>query len=99
MAKTLEARFANNYVAAGGKNVGAIPWALIIEALLSLFGDCPAKRAKRWVRMFPDAAAKAVDDKLKGDAMLASTASRTATSKAAVKTFLSMSEAEIESLR
>ena len=52
-----EERYAKNYTALGGKNVAAIPWATLIEALLKLLpAICNTSRGvKRYAKRNPDA--------------------------------------------
>ena len=100
MARSMEESVQKNYAAAGGRNAEALPWAAIIQLLMSLFGGgCPAKRAKRWARLFPEATKKMLDDKLKADGYFSNGKDRAAAVEAAYKTFLSSGDADIDSLR
>lgn len=96
MATTIE-KLQKNYASAGGRNASAIPWAVLIELLLSLFGDgCTPKRAKRFARMFPGPTKKLLDDQLKEDGMFVSAKDRKAAVEAAYRTFINMPDEEIE---
>lgn len=94
-----EQRFKSSYESNGGKSVGALPIAAIVEALLSLFQNCPAKRTKRWARRNPEAAKEAINDKLLVEATFTSTKDRKAAVEAAYKEFLATSDSELESMR
>ena len=90
---------ANHYAAAGGTNVGAIPWALIIQLIVSLLGGCTtAKGAKRWARRHPEACKDMIADKLKEERTFASSGDRAACVEAAYKTLLAMPDEEINTL-
>lgn len=99
MAATVETRFANAYVKAGGRNVGTFPWADIMKMLMELFGGCvlPAVM-KRWARRNEDAFKDMVETKLKEEGTFASSKDRAAAAVAAHKTFLGMSDTEIREM-
>lgn len=95
----IEQRLKKSYDSNGGKNVSALPWAAIVEALMSLFGNCPAKRTKRWAKLHPVAAKSAIDEKLKEEGTFTSNKDRKAAVDAAYDTFIKTSDSELESMR
>lgn len=97
---SIEQKMTKAYTAAGGRNVGAIPWPQIIQAIMSLFQGCitPAA-AKRWARRNPDAVKDMIATKLKEEGSFSSTRDRGAAIEAAYKTFLAMSDDEIREAR
>ena len=96
----IEDKFAKKYAALGGNNVGVVPWASIIELVLSLFGGCTApKAAKRWMRRHPEAAKEMISEKLKGEESFTASKNRNAAVEAAYATFLSTPDNVIESMR
>lgn len=101
MTKSTEAKFAQAYTEAGGRNAGATPWAEIIAAITKLISGCfvPPATMKRWAKRNPEAFNEMVADQLKHDGAFASTKDRNAAVKAAHETFLDMSDAEIRRLR
>lgn len=89
----------------GGKNAGAIPWAQIIQILLSLFGaGCPTPAVKRLVRRFPTHYEALLSEKLKHEVeaktlTLPTTHDIGLISKAGMEALTTSTSAEIDSLR
>lgn len=99
---TPEVRMQNAYTAAGGKNVGALPWALIIQAILALLPViCPTAMAKRWAKRNPEAAKEAIENALKAENSGVTMASgeRTLVVDSAYAAFLKLKPDEIDELR
>jgi hypothetical protein len=92
-------RLMKSYESNGGKNVGALPWAAIIQALLSIFGNCPVSRTKRWARRNPEAAKEAINDRLLEGGYFSSTKDRKITVDSSYKDFLATPDSELESMR
>jgi len=92
-------QFAATYEAEGGSAVGAIPLALIIEAMMKLFQGCfAARRSKAWAKRNPDAAKELIGEQLRSEDVFASSRNRGAAVEAAYATFLAMSPAEIDEM-
>lgn len=96
MPKTVEDRMRDKYEADGGRNAEAVPWALIIQAIMALLGGCKSPAViKRWAKRHPDAAAEAIENALKETGYFSSLKDRTTASDAAYDVLLKMSNEEI----
>lgn len=101
---TPEVRMKNAYAAAGGKNVAALPWTLIIQAIVALLPIiCPAAMAKRWAKRNPEACKEAIANVLKAGqdsgGVVMSSGDRSLVVDSAYAAFLKMTPGEIEELR
>lgn len=100
MSHAIEAKLAKAYTAAGGRNVGAFPWASILELILGMLGGCKLPVVQqRWAKRHPEAAKEALHDKYKEMGAFTSTIDRTAAVEAAYETFITMTPAELRALR
>lgn len=92
----------DNYTASGGANAGALPWAAIIQAILTLLPQvCPPKTAKRWVKNHPEAAKEAIRHALESDAVTSTVSheDRDIVVDSAYDSFLLMSADEIRAAK
>ncbi len=93
---TMNDSLQSKYEANGGKS--ALPWADIIAAIMQLLpAICPAKRAKAWAKLFPDATEHMINNHLKSSIKNAS--DRDAATQAIYDVFVSTSDKTIESMR
>lgn len=68
MAKSNEEKLQAAYVASGGK-AKALPWAEIIQILMTLFAGCTPKQAKAWSKDHPVAAKALIRSKLRAQGL------------------------------
>lgn len=93
----VEKKMAKAYTANGGVGAGAVPWADIIQTIVSLFGGCMRPAAvRRWAKNHPDAAKAMIEEKLKGS--FTSKEDRAAAAQAGYEVLLSMSDDELKKL-
>ncbi len=93
-----ELKMAKRYEAISGK-AKALPWAAIIQLILTLLGGCSAKGAKRFARRHPDALEDMLANKLREEGGHLCKGNDVAmVAVAAVQVFNAASVAEIESM-
>lgn len=91
-----EVKLQKAYAKAGGTN-GALPWAEILQAILSLLGVCTAKSAKEFGRNHPAALQLMLQNKLRDDLPDVTRKDRVLVAQAGVAAFNAASLADIGS--
>lgn len=91
----VQARFAKCYTDMGGTK--ALPWAAIIQLVMTLLGGCSPKAAKRFATRHPEALQTMLENKLREESEISRT-DVPLVAAAGVKVFSSSSVADIEAM-
>lgn len=94
-----QAKLSRAYVAVGGTNAAANPWATIIQAFLALLAGCSTPEAKAFGKAHPLALEFMLHRRLASSLDAISARDRKLIAKAGVKAFNSASAADVDAVR
>lgn len=93
--QTHGANLKTTYVAKGGRNAEAIPWADVAKMVLGLIQCASPIVAKRWARNHPEACLEMIDQKFRDERTFATANDRKTAVDAAYETFLKTPNGEL----